>query len=294
MRGQWCARHLAFKEFSSERAWLRNFRAHTRDAVRQERAESALSHIDQPFQVPGYCVVCHRRRDFDVTWKTPGGVPGHHPNWREELGCPGCLLSNRMRASIHYLERLCPRGSESPLFLTEQVTMLHAQLVQRYPNLTGSEYSPNRTELGHVDSHGVRREDLTKLSFATSALGGILSFDVLEHVPDYRAALTECARCLRPGGFLLFTVPFDVSLARSRQLAQITPAGDVRHFGVPEYHGDPLNSAGCLCFHRFGWDLLDQLRGVGFATATALTYWSKRLGYLGRNQFLFLAVKAKE
>ena len=37
----------------------------------------------------------------------------------------------------------------------------------------------------------------------------------------------------------------------------------------PEYHGDPLGG-GVLCFHHFGWDLLDAMRECGFAEAEAL------------------------
>ena len=36
----------------------------------------------------------------------------------------------------------------------------------------------------------------------------------------------------------------------------------------PEYHGDPI-SGGVLCFHHFGWALLDDVREAGFADVAA-------------------------
>ncbi len=59
----------------------------------------------------------------------------------------------------------------------------------------------------------------------------------------------------------------------------------------PEYHGDPVSSEGCLCFYHFGWELMAQLRGIGFENVTATLLWSDRLAYLGNNQILFTANK---
>lgn len=46
-----------------------------------------------------------------------------------------------------------------------------------------------------------------KIPWADRSLDAILSFDVLEHVRDVTAALTECQRVLRPGGRLLAVFP---------------------------------------------------------------------------------------
>ena len=52
--------------------------------------------------------------------------------------------------------------------------------------------------------------------------------------------------------------------------------GTIEHLHPPEYHGDPLDPGGCLCFHHFGWDLLDLLRDAGFRSVTAYSVWSRR------------------
>ena len=50
--------------------------------------------------------------------------------------------------------------------------------------------------------------DGKRLPFADSALNGILSTQVLEHVPDPDVFLAECRRVLKPGAKLVLSAPF--------------------------------------------------------------------------------------
>jgi SAM-dependent methyltransferase len=50
--------------------------------------------------------------------------------------------------------------------------------------------------------------DVTRLGVRDGCLDGIICSEVLEHVPDYPAALCEVARVLRSGGRFLITSPF--------------------------------------------------------------------------------------
>lgn len=79
----------------------------------------------------------------------------------------------------------------------------------------------------------------------------------------------EFARVLRPGGILLLTVPFYCQQSDNVVLASVDDSGAIEHFQPPEFHGDPL-SGGVLCFHHFGWNLLDAMRSSGFSNAEAL------------------------
>ena len=69
--------------------------------------------------------------------------------------------------------------------------------------------------------------------------------------------------------------------------------GSIEHLLPPEYHGDPLDPRGCLCFHHFGWDVLDFLRQAGFRHVEAYSIWSRELCYLAAEGDLlqFVAVK---
>lgn len=121
-------------------------------------------------------------------------------------------------------------------------------------------------------------EDVTRLSFADASLDAVVSFDVLEHVPDYERALSEFARVLRPGGTLIATFPF-TDTAETVVRAGIDDDGNVFHLLEPEYHGDPI-SGGVLCFHHFGWDILEVARRAGFAQARMMMPWAPEQGLL--------------
>jgi len=50
--------------------------------------------------------------------------------------------------------------------------------------------------------------DLRRLPFRDAVAGGIICKEVLEHVDDPFTAVSELTRVLRPGGWLLLTLPF--------------------------------------------------------------------------------------
>ncbi|MEO0786120.1 MAG: class I SAM-dependent methyltransferase, partial [Pseudomonadota bacterium] len=49
--------------------------------------------------------------------------------------------------------------------------------------------------------------DATRLEFADDAFDAVICSEVLEHLPDYDAALAEIRRVLKPDGRLCITVP---------------------------------------------------------------------------------------
>jgi SAM-dependent methyltransferase len=267
------------------------YRAHLERAAsageldRRESIESALISRGQNVPVDAFCYPCRRLRILTVAGQTASGV-----NWREDLQCPTCGLVNRMRASWQiFVEHLQPPPG-SRVYVTEQVTPLFRHVRNRFPNAIGSEYVGGAVPLGRADPRGLRNEDLTRLTFGDGQFDYVLSFEVFEHIPDFRRAFAECARVLSPGGRMCFSVPFRQDLYDHVIHASVMPDGSVEHHHPPEIHGDPL-SDGCLCFQHFGWRLLDDLADAGFSNASACGYWSRDLGYLGGHQLQFVAMK---
>ena len=259
---------------------------------RRQQIERALVSSDNSFTVPGYCFVCgkdqHLHVDFSYSYPIDGDLV---PNWREHLKCPSCHLNNRMRAAIHIIDQECARARASRMYITEQSTPLFRAIHHRYPNTIGSEYLGSTLPLGKVDENGVRNESIANLTFPSESLDHILSFDVLEHVPEYRKGFAECFRCLKPGGTLLFSIPFTQE-SDTIIRARLNSDGTITHVLPPEFHGDPLNAKGCLCFYHFGWDVLGCPRAVGFQNVAALFFWSEEYGYIGNSdQYFFLAQK---
>jgi SAM-dependent methyltransferase len=262
----------------------------------QQAFQDSLLERASPEGPAGFCVACGTNSHFAIDHA--GSLPpGAQPNWRETLRCPGCGLINRWRASLHLFE-LCFRGKrQAPIYLTEEVTPLYQAFSERYRNVVGSEFvSPTASPGSIVSWHGrrVRHEDATALSFADASLAAVASFDVLEHIPDYRRALSEFSRVLARGGLLLLTAPFMLNEAQTRIRARVDASGNVCHLMPPVYHGDPINGGGVLCYQEFGWDLADALREAGFIDVELITCWAPNFGYYDSFQSFFVARKRGE
>jgi SAM-dependent methyltransferase len=197
-----------------------------------------------------------------------------------------------MRAALHLLARQSGLDRHPHIYVTEQTTPLFHWVRAHFSQTVGSECLGAAVPLGEVNSAGIRNEDLTRLTFANEQFDCVLCFEVFEHVPNFRQAFAECARILKPGGYMLFSAPFDAAAARNVIRARVRADGVIEHLLPPEYHGDPLNrNEGILAFQYFGWDMLTQMHEAGFKRASALLYHSTDFGYLGANQIQFLVTK---
>ena len=115
------------------------------------------------------------------------------------------------------------------------------------------------------------------------SLEHILTYDVLEHVPNVEFSSREFSRVLKPGGSLSISVPFILGSDRSVRRASIADDGTIQHHAEPQYHGDPLSKSGILCFHEFAWDMLDTIRACGFSSVQGYLFASRDFGYFGPN-----------
>lgn len=251
------------------------------------------------FEIDGWCAACESatrfRTDFHFSGtRADGSRP--LPNWREQLACIQCGSSNRIRAALHAFRSLSQPGERDRIYVTEQATSTYAWLRERYPETQGSEYFGDRVPYGEA-YRGFRNENLMATTWSDAEFDHVLSFDVLEHVPDPLAALRECARILRPGGTLLWSAPFAFENGwhlrpGNTVLAEIDASGRTVFHAEPEYHENPVDPEGkALCFRHFGLEALDLMREAGFADARILLYWSSELGYLGCEQVLCHARK---
>lgn len=252
----------------------------------QQAFEEALLAAPPTGGVGGWCAACAGPSRFELSKVAVAG-------WREAMACVRCGLINRWRASLHLFEACFNGRREAPIYLTEEVTPLFAAFKARYPNAVGSEYvgpgiaSGTQVPFQHLS---VRHEDATALSFGDASLAAVASFDVLEHIPDWRAALREFSRVLARGGLLLLTAPFRMQEPATLVRARLGVDG-IEHLLEPSYHGDPVNGQGVLCFQEFGWDLADAMREAGFQGVEVWSGWSAEYGYYGSFQSFFVARK---
>lgn len=217
--------------------------------------------------VRGRCGLCERDSVFE--WSASVSP-------RENLRCTGCACIGRQRAAAAVLLAALAQPQRAVVYASEHASPFFVALRSRVGRLSGSEFGvPLRRRvrlsawLWRQGCPGwVRHGDMTALPFADASLDAVISQDVLEHIDDYAAAVRELARVLRPGAPLVLTVPFQDHAPGNLRIAARTADGGIVHYGTPEYHGDPV-SGGVLCFHHFGWALLDDLRAAGFSTVEA-------------------------
>lgn len=257
--------------------WKQHFQA-TRRLVPQQ---------DEEFFIKGFSLVANEAVDFKVRC-----IPGKFPevNWRERVLCPVTKLNNRMRFSAAIVDFLGQALSTDRLYIMEQTTRLYRYLKERHPNLIGSEFVDSSLQSGSLLDTGVLHQDATKLSFSDDSFQAVMSFDVLEHIPNYHKALSEAWRVLRPGGRFIFSAPF-INAEQTLIRASINANGSVEHHCEPEYHGDPMSSEGVLCYQHFGWDILNALIDTGFRDAYGVVGWSINLGFI-TPQLVFVAEKS--
>jgi hypothetical protein len=215
----------------------------------------------------GHCSVCGADTRFALnSWILP---PTAADEWgaewvepfarRETLLCARCSSSLRVRrlADVllsHYAETATSIGAlvEEPGFRAldiaeiNAVGEMHAWLAG-LPRLRHSEY-------------GAGGEDIQALSYVDESFDLVLTSETLEHIPDWRKAVAETHRILRPGGRHVFTVP----LVPTRERTE-----DVSSRGWHHGRGSGIfrlvGRRGDMLVHTvFGRDLLDELRTAGF------------------------------
>ena len=232
-----------------------------------------------------WCTVCASERDARF---------GGPLDWREQGTCSGCGLAARQRFCTTWLAGLAAGIADRPrIYVTEQASRTYYQLRRMHAGTVGSEYVGDarraRSLQRAIDYHcggpwraRLQHQDLTALALPDRHFDVVGSFDVLEHIPDYQRAIGELFRVTRPGGWLVLTVPFLDRSIDTLVRARVAPTGAVEHLCPPEYHGEPVDDDGCLCFYHFGWDLLDRLRDTGFVEVGYVHCRAAELGFAGR------------
>jgi SAM-dependent methyltransferase len=265
-----------------------SFQTHQEFADWSESNRKMLTHIwrwqeemgnrQEPFELPGVCDLCERMTTYTAVPRAvkDSAPPAFRTEWWDGTRC-GCGMSNRDRAALRVFQDGYQSGDR--IYHVGCFSSFRKWLSRRIPKVMASQYEEGRRP-GEI-ANGVRYEDLTRLSFRKPRFDTIVCMEILEHIPDYKAALREMARTLRPAGRAILTVPW---LGRDTYehlvRAEIDESGEIRHVLPPEYHGDPASKKGILSFRSFGWKLLEELREAGFSTARAEFVFGPVHGYM--------------
>ena len=191
-------------------------------------------------KTPDLCPVCFQKTNFS------GGTLGDHV---EGLLCKNCGANCRNRFLYwHFLLGIfeMKQNQMDNTLRTLEVSSygyksLNNSYIERHKQfgseiLCGDFYERDFQSEFHVD--------LRKLKFPDNSFNFIIHSHVLEHVDDDITAISECYRCLEPGGCLIFSLPIQT---------------DFTFAVTDEYHGDAA-----LVYRRNGWDIIGKLRSAGF------------------------------
>ena len=154
------------------------------------------------------------------------------------------------------------------------------------PNIIHTEFYDDVERGGR--KNGILNQDLQALTFADGSIDLVISEDVFEHVPDFRAGFSEVHRVLKRGGAHIFTIPY-YTVRKTRDLFRMENGKRILIEPI-EYHGDPIRGQ-IPCYTHFGYDIQQILNNMGF---DARVEWSSYAEHIRHGTFdccTFMAVK---
>lgn len=171
------------------------------------------------------------------------------PDYSEALHCPRCGSVARERVVYEaILERFTSqRGNQvisgnaalRDLRVLEFSPRNNAVRRSTYLRTFKSYVASDFDQSAHVGDIQLDLSDAAAVAALAGSYDVIILCHVLEHIPEYRAAIANLARLVAPNGQVFFQVPFLEAL-----YTQVT---------WDEFHGDHTR-----VFHRFGFDIITE------------------------------------
>lgn len=239
----------------------------------------------------GFCNICGHLTKFDTT----------NSNHREHVVCARCGSRNRQRQIAFFLLRcmglsspfacIARLNSEKLVWISEATSSLSVHLKQSLQKrCVISEFIDPEVPSGKIVNN-ILHIDMCNTHFTNDSLDFILSGDVLEHMPDFLAALQETYRILKVGGCHIFTVPFYQHRFTVEKRAACTDGNTITHFRKPWMHYDPIRPEGILVYNVFALELLCELEKIGFDVRMEHIF-SPWHGIYGPNGLVIIATKS--
>ncbi len=122
--------------------------------------------------------------------------------------------SDRAQAFLHKqrydfaFERIAPEDSALEIGTG---TGYFSEMLSRHCRYTGIEIDPASCQqaISRLNGRGsVIEGDAQALPFPNASFSRVTALEVLEHVPDFRKAVSEIHRCLTPNGRVIISVPY--------------------------------------------------------------------------------------
>lgn len=208
------------------------------------------------------CPICDGTRPFLKTNR------GKLVGWR----CIQCRGTLAHQATYTVVKDLCDLDTITAYELSAHGALWKALKRKLGSRLTYSEFLESWTP-GET-YNGVRCENVEKLTFPDNSFDLVTSTGMFEHVEDDVQGYREICRVLKPGGYTIFSVPYNdqVTTIRARRKSN----GEIEHFLPPAYHSDPIRGEGKVFVWRgYGADIVHTLKEAGLiAEVRKVPIWS--------------------
>ena len=160
------------------------------------------------------------------------------------------------------------------------------KVLKEYPHFFSSMFDPEIDAGTRMDER-VYCQNVEELTFDDESFDIVISEDIFEHVRNFKKGFESVVRVLKPGGYHIFTVPFNFHIPTIVRVDTSTQE-DI-HLLPPEYHGDRIRGH-ILAYRTFGFDLFDTLESLGFETTAHLSkYEDQKNGIL--DSYVFVSQK---
>ncbi len=217
-------------------------------------------------------------------------------NPKEMLMCFTCRSVSRQRLLARHLLNLQGLGNTDSI-KAATLDLSHLKVLDSAGKGSLSRFAGNSnnwvkgyfsTDRSQPAPEGLTFVDLQHIDFPDNHFDVVISEDVLEHIPEPKKALAEISRVLRPGGFHLFTIPYNNS-QKTFTRAEIIDGELIQH-APSAYHWDPESASKCFVFTDFGENLSDWVEQEGM-TLEIMDNEALRHRHLLGNRPVFLARK---
>lgn len=227
------------------------------------------------FSNRGYCDICEAPTTFEA-----------RGSWLRDLYvCRNCRSLPRQRAIVHTLNNILPGWPELETHESSPSLEFFARKCSHYTR----SFFLEGVALGAIERE-MRCENLERLTFADDSFELFITQDVLEHVFEPAAALSEIMRVLKPGGMHIFTAPKHRALIESYRRAVLVD-GIVNHIREPEYHGSPLGDGRALVTWDYGADFEHLIAEWGGYLTSTYVLRDRYRGIDGEYLEVFVTVK---
>lgn len=246
---------VAFDSFQDYQFWIQNEVMSDRRAIEEQIVKNLNNSNEAFLLIAGYCAYCQKAAHFlidSVSGKLDLDQKLVEPNWRERLICIRCNLNNRNRFLWIFLNNF---PSDSKTWFVDYGSSMLPTLASKFGNLNHKD-SNAQTKLDHEQTLVEFQDNQFRLHLSLETI------DIVEELSDY---LFQAYRTLVSNGRFVATFPFNQNL-------QSTQSSDTNN-------------------RQIGWDILDQMRTIGFIDVQFISGWSSKYVHLGPDQFFLYATK---